>query len=64
MLMVRPDTPEELIDEILKRHYRILAMKYHTDRGGDNTKMAALNAAYEVLNWRLNAGQTPAKRYE
>ena len=39
------NAPEELI----KAAYRCLAMLYHPDRGGDVTRMQALNRAYEEL---------------
>ncbi|MDD2384108.1 MAG: J domain-containing protein [Sulfurospirillaceae bacterium] len=33
----------------LKSRYHFLAMQYHPDCGGDEQKMAELNAAYAVL---------------
>jgi len=35
-------------DEI-KKQYKILALKNHPDRGGDNIKMTKINEAYEKL---------------
>lgn len=35
--------------EVAKAAYRALSMLYHTDHGGDNGKMVALNAAWERL---------------
>jgi hypothetical protein len=35
--------------EVAKAAYRALCLVHHTDRGGDNAKMVALNAAWERL---------------
>ena len=35
--------------EVAKAAYRALSTLYHTDHGGDNAKMVALNAAWERL---------------
>lgn len=36
-------------DETIKRTWRRLAMQHHPDRGGDNTRLQAINAAVECL---------------
>ena len=34
----------------IKKAYRILAMKHHPDRGGDEEAMKKINAAYQILS--------------
>tara|TARA_B110000503_G_scaffold131065_1_gene205149 strand:+ start:242 stop:1054 length:813 start_codon:yes stop_codon:yes gene_type:complete len=41
----RNATPEEI-----KKAYRKLAMTHHPDRGGDHSKFADINAAYDILS--------------
>jgi curved DNA-binding protein CbpA len=38
--------------EVIRAAYRALARKYHPDSGGDGSRMAALNRAWEVLGDR------------
>lgn len=45
VLGVRPDSPREVIDA----SYRALAKKLHSDVGGEDASMKALNAAYEKV---------------
>lgn len=35
--------------KIIKKKYRLLALKYHPDRGGDESKMKKINIAYKQL---------------
>ena len=45
--------PESTDDDIaVKRAYRSLARKHHSDLGGDDAQMARINHAYEVLQRR------------
>lgn len=49
-LLLHPDTPEEHFEELLKRNYRVLALKLHPDKpNGDAEKFKKLQEAYEVL---------------
>jgi hypothetical protein len=41
----------ELIEATAQEMYRQLALKFHPDRGGDQEKMAKLNAAKDEGNW-------------
>lgn len=52
ILLLRPDTAEEHFEEILKRNYRSLAMKYHPDKTKipeDSAKFPLLQEAYSFL---------------
>lgn len=51
-LFIRPDTPEELLQDIVKKHYQILALKYHPDRNPsvDKAVFQKILAAYEFLS--------------
>lgn len=41
--------PPNATRQQIKRRYRVLAKKYHPDRGGDPRQMQRIIAAYEVL---------------
>lgn len=43
---------ELLVDlplEVLRKVYRVLALEYHPDRGGDHARMAAINEAWSKI---------------
>lgn len=44
-----------VIPDQVKSKYRELSLKYHPDRGGDPTRMAEINRAYEDALKELNA---------
>jgi len=46
------ELPEEFDENLLKKQYRLLAMKYHPDKNKDNTnaKFSEINNAYEYLS--------------
>jgi DnaJ-domain-containing protein 1 len=41
--------PPNATPQQIKRRYRILAKRYHPDRGGDQRQMQRIIAAYELL---------------
>ncbi len=41
--------PPNATPQQIKRRYRVLAKKYHPDRGGDQRQMQRIIAAYELL---------------
>jgi DnaJ-domain-containing protein 1 len=41
--------PPNATPQQIKRRYRVLAKKYHPDRGGDQQQMQRIIAAYEFL---------------
>ena len=43
------EVPKDASTEVIKKNFRALAVKYHPDRGGSNTRMVELNEAYAVL---------------
>jgi hypothetical protein len=49
ILLMHPKTPEEHFEDILKRNYRVLALKYHPDKGGDPAKFRMLKDAYDFF---------------
>lgn len=50
-LALRPDTSDEIFEEILKRNYRVLSLKYHPDKeGGTKEQFQKLEEAYRVLS--------------
>lgn len=54
-LLLHPDTPEDNFEELLTRHYRVLALKYHPDKvTGNKDKFQQLNEAYEFLKDAAN----------
>jgi hypothetical protein len=44
------ELPEEYTEADVKKMYRTLAMKYHPDKGGDQTKFSELKEAYDLLS--------------
>lgn len=44
--------PEQADDETIRHQYRRLAMLHHPDRGGDQTRLQAINAAMAILDPR------------
>lgn len=46
------DLPVEANTETIRLQYRRLAMQHHPDRGGDQTRLQAINAAMAVLDPR------------
>lgn len=52
-------TPEASPAEI-KAAYRALVKRHHPDAGGDDQRILALNAAWEVLREHVRGGQVPA----
>ena len=45
VLFLRPDAPPEVIKAV----YRVLAVRYHPDKGGDLGAMTRLNVAYQKI---------------
>lgn len=43
-------------DKTITRTYRRMAMKHHPDRGGNKTRLQALNSAVKVLTRKTNSG--------
>jgi curved DNA-binding protein CbpA len=41
--------PPNATPQQIKRRYRVLAKRYHPDRGGDQQQMQRIIAAYEFL---------------
>jgi molecular chaperone DnaJ len=52
-------TPEATPAEI-KAAYRALVKRHHPDAGGDDQRILALNAAWEVLREQVRGGSAPA----
>lgn len=57
--------PSKMDSEQIKKAYRSLALKYHSDLGGDDQAMKQINAAYDVLKKPVsnNIPQTSYRRF-
>lgn len=55
-LLMRPDTPQDIFPDILKKHYQILCLMYHPDKqqGSDHTRFLKIKDAYEFLSDEQN----------